>query len=155
MEFLNPHIRGIKSTQSYTQLSKRTKNYYDLLTSSIKEQPCSLSSTVPIKKPSNNRFIPIDSSATLKSQRASSENRFISISRSTSKESSVLKRREFSIEEQVQMEEIIQEKLSKEFTTVKNAISDKIRKLSRHRIFAEEINTLRAETQAAVQSKIM
>jgi hypothetical protein len=107
-----------------------------------------------VKIPENSRFVPANSGKSLTRQKTFSENRLSLTSRSRSKEN-LIKKRDFSIEEQDEIDSIIQKKLKKQFKIIRNAITDRIHKISQHKIFSDKLYALRAESLTEVQSKAM
>lgn len=152
--FANTRIRGINAVKSYSSLSKPQKSPFNPLISKDSYQETLLTQAIMVKIPENSRFIPVSPGKSLNRQRTFSENRLVSTSRSRSKEK-LIKKRDFSIEEQDEIDSIIQKKLKKEFKSIRNAITDRIHKISKHKIFSDKLYALRAESLTAVQSNAM
>lgn len=145
----NPHIRGLKSLESCEKLTQRGKIFYKSLRPESDPAEFLYKLKEPIKKDVKNYFSP----ARLETHQTSSVGRFKIISKSPSKETFPVKRREFSLQEQEEIDKLIDNKLNIELTSIKASIPQKIKKLSKNLIFSEELNTLRADSQAAVISK--
>ena len=151
---LNPHIRGIKFTELNQRLSDRGKNTYRILHANIRDEEQSPYYKVKSpRRPRNSQFSPIESSPTLISKRTVSVNKLYPIHKSPSNDLLFNKKREFSLQEEEQIENMVNKKLHAELSNIKLSIASKIKQLSRFSILPEEVNTLRANSLAEVQSK--
>lgn len=129
--------------------------FYNLLMS---KKSCKLKSstkTVSTRKPINPRFVPVRSSKSLLKQREHSKNASPITSRSPSKDKITIQKRDFSLEEEQEIDSMIQDKLSESYVAVKKKINSKFKKLRDYRIFPDEMNALRAESLVAVEAKKM
>jgi hypothetical protein len=154
---LNPHIRGIKAAESYKKLSDKGKTVYNMLMP--KDNYEDEENLYPVryfqKRILKSRFTPVELSPSKLKKKKISPERFSSTLKSTSKDFLMAKTRKISPIETEEIEKIVKTKLDNELTTVKQSIQNKIKKLSIYKIFPDEMNTLRAESLAAVKSKEM
>ena len=148
----NPHIRGIKAGSS-NKLSERGKNYYDLLYKPKEDETAP--DTNILYRSNKTKFSKIELSPVVLKKRTASEKKFYPTSKSPIKEPLLRKKNELSINEQDEVDEIITKRLDSEYQTVRKTIERKIKKLSQHKIFSEEIYTLRTISLAAVHTKRM
>ena len=159
----NPHIRGMKSAKSYKKLSLRAKSIYRALHTYSKED--SEKSNRYFDSAQRSRvigFTPVSISPSPKKRRNTSESKYTYINKTPLKdnktplkENKIAKKCEFSPTEEDEIDKIITTRLNNQYYTIKKSIDKKIKKLSVHKIFNQEINTLRSESIAAVESKKM
>ena len=150
----NPHVRGMQFNHINPRLSDRAQHIYRILHLNARdeeESPCT-----KVKSPRRarkSRFSPVESSPTLISKRTASVKKLYQIHKSPSKDVITTKKREFSWQEEEQIENIVNKRLKSEISSIKVSIANKIKKLSRHNILPEEVNTLRVDSLTEVKSK--
>ncbi|OMJ82672.1 hypothetical protein SteCoe_16598 [Stentor coeruleus] len=118
-------------------------------------KPKSSTKTISTRKPLNPRFVSVRSSKSVIRQREISKTASPITSRSPSKDKITIQKREFSLEEEQEIESMIQDKLSESFVAVKKKINSKFKKLRNYRLFPDDMNALRAESLVAVETKKM
>jgi hypothetical protein len=154
----NPHIRGMKATQSCSKLSDRGKAVYDLLVSQIKKDPKPDPRPIDLYNPKvqHTKFVAVSPSPPpLKPRHISNIRSIQSISKSPSKETLPFRKRELSPEEHAEVDNLIQTRLSTEYNELKKTVNRQIKKLSIHQVLPDELHALRADSLLAVKSKIL